>query len=224
MENFALNMLIWNAQDLLKKSLYSTLPYVDEAKIIDTGSTDNTLHILDQIKQEFPFLEYEQIDVQNLGEVWTGSKKDVALTQLLNKLKRETKSKWILKVDDDEIFPDQLMNEIVDLKPKSPYYAISFYHVEGDKIINPYYHRHLRVIRLFQNCFEISWNGSYGKETIAWNGRRVGAQKAPGFYNRFLHLGEFRKGSRYHDCQLHEKGHCGIPIPENYKQYVPHHS
>jgi len=98
MKNIALNMLIWNAEDFLERSLNSTLPYVKEAHIIDSGSDDDTIKILDKMKKKFPFLRYEVEDVQLLGTLWTNSEKDFALTRLLNRLKEMTKAEWILKM------------------------------------------------------------------------------------------------------------------------------
>lgn len=44
-----------------EKWLRSTLPYVEKAVVVDTGSTDGTLEILRRLKREFPYLDiYER--------------------------------------------------------------------------------------------------------------------------------------------------------------------
>jgi glycosyltransferase involved in cell wall biosynthesis len=224
-------MLIWNAEDILERSLRATLPYVKEAHVIDSGSTDKTMEILAKVKKDFSILEYTQENVQHLGELWTGSRKDFALTSLLNKLKKKTKSSWILKADDDEIFPDFLMKEILDLEPTEDYYSIAWHHVMGenaDTTYKRYYLRNAFVLRLFKNIPEITWDGHYGKETIAYNGYRIPVRKCKTFKSLFLHLGEYRKRfdevkNAYHYYQG-KYGNPGsglyMPLPEEYRKYV----
>ena len=231
MIDLALNMIIWDAEDFLERSLRSTLPYVKEAHVTDTGSTDKTMEILAKMKSEFPFLKYIREDVQHLGELWTDSQKDVALTDLLNKLKQRTKADWILKVDDDEIFPDFLMEEIINLEPTENTYAIGWKQVRGENAeltYSSYYVRNLRVIRLFKNIPEISWTGKYARETIAYNRHRIAARKCKQLQGSFLHLGEYRKRftpdkNRY-EYYRGRHGNPGdnlyVPLPEEYRKYV----
>jgi len=223
MQSLAINLLTYEAEYLLPFVLRAVLPYVREASVIDTGSTDRTMGILKEIKESYPFLEYQQIDVQALGVTWVDRAKNIMLTELLNKLKKETKSEWILRPDDDEVFPDMTMQDITDLEPSpdSVAYSTYFYHVEGDHIINPYYHKNFRMIRLFRNIPEITWEGNFGHEVIAYKKHRLNSRKYQGVKHPFLHLGEFRKGIWKHEYRFHEKGHCGIPIPEEYRKYVP---
>jgi glycosyltransferase involved in cell wall biosynthesis len=225
MNNLAINMITWNGEDLIENALRVVLPYVQEAIVIDSGSNDNTTAILDSLKKDFPFLRIYQKNVQHLGKVWTNSPIDKALTKMLNEIKDLTKAEWILRVDDDEIFPENTMKEIVNLEPKELVYAFSFRHFEGDHIIDPRYHKIMLATRLFKNIPEIKWDGMFGRESLAYNGKRYSAKRCKILDNPFLHFGEFRKPERQHDeanqYRYHKPGHCSLPIPEEYKKYVP---
>ena len=196
---------------------------MEEAHVIDTGSTDKTMEILKEIKTSYPFLEYEQFDVQHLGRTWVDDAKNVALTELLNKLRTKTKSEWILKIDDDEVFPDLTMQDILDLEPPPDrlVYSCYFYHLEGDHILNPYYHRGFHPIRLLKNIPEITWEGNFGYEVVAYKGHRLSSRRYQGVRHPCLHVGELRTGIWKHDYRFHAPGHCGIPIPEEYRKYLP---
>ena len=223
MQSLAINLLTYEAEYLLPFVLKAVLPFINEARVIDTGSTDRTMEILKEIKTSYPFLEYDRFDVQHLGRTWIDNEKNTALTELLNKLRIETKSEWILKIDDDEIFPDLTMRDILDLEPPPDrfVYSVYFYHLEGDHILDPYHHRNFQPIRLFRNMPELTWEGNYGHEVIAYNKHRLNSRKYQGVKHPFLHLGELRTGIWKHDYRFHEPGHCGIPIPEEYRKYVP---
>lgn len=225
MNNLAVNMITWNGEDLIENALRVVFPYVQEAIVFDTGSTDKTMSILNSLQSEFPFLKIYREDVQHLGEVWTDSLLDVAVTEALNKLKDITKSEWILRIDDDEIFPENTMKEITALEPTELVYAFSFRHFEGDYIIDPRFHKIMLATRLFKNIPEIRWDGVFGKEALAYKGKRYSAKKCKILNNPFLHFGEFRKPERQHDpanqYRYHQPGHCSLPIPEEYKKYVP---
>jgi glycosyltransferase involved in cell wall biosynthesis len=219
--NVALNMLTFNGEALIERSLRSILPFIREAHVIDTGSSDGTMGILTKLQLEFPYLEAEQFNVQHLGATWVDQKKNEALTGLLNKLKIKTKAHWILKADDDEIFPEETMLEITNTEKTFIAYSIPFLHFEKDCLLDPSKHRDLLVARLFKNNEDMWWKGDYGTEVISRLGHKISSKKCPRLRYPFLHLGEYRTGSWKHDYRFHKKGHCGLPIPDNYKKYLP---
>ena len=231
----AINMIVFNGETLIGAALRSVLPFVDEALVMDTGSNDQTMAILHGLQKEFPQLQVFQEDVQHLGPVWTGSRKDVELTRLLNVLRQRTKSEWIMRIDDDEIYPEDLMNEINDLQPTEDYYALFWYHVPKSnpcKMWNPYFFRHLMVLRIFRNIPEISWGGSYGQETIMVGKMRIPTRKCKSLKHHFLHLGEFRnRYDREKDIhgylkqyqQAKDRFKCDVlkDLPQQYAKYIP---
>lgn len=197
MPNFAVNMLTYNGLSVgfLRDVIGAVYAYTDEIRVYDTGSTDDTVNV---IKREFPKVILCQYDLRSLGEVWTNSKRDKELTNLLNKIKSETESEWILKIDDDEIFPPALLKEIKIMNTGNALiYSARFSHVGAKN-----YKLHI-IKRFFKNIPEISWDGIYGTETLAVNGKRISSKDCPilsisGHY--FYHLGGFRKDNdRKHD-------------------------
>lgn len=169
----SVNILTLNGE-FLDKAVKSVKPYAHEIIIRDTT------------------------DIQHLGRAWTNSPLDVRLTEILNEMKAESTGDWILKIDDDEIFPQVLMEEILMKVNGRPIYSIPFIHVS--ERYSKY--REMPVIkRLFKNIPEVSWVGNYGTETLALNGKRVNSRECPILTNPFLHLGELKRNpeSRKHD-------------------------
>ena len=191
-------MLTYNGLgSFIKQAIEVIEPLVDEIIICDTGSTDGTVEYLKSLMSNYPLIGKVKVfyeDIQYLGETWANSPKDVRLTELLNELKRQTESEWILKIDDDEIFPKELMNEILTMEKKSLIYSVPFLHIGTSLKLHP-------IKRLFKNIPEISWQGIYGQETLTYNGRRLSSAECPSTKNFFLHLGSLRKetNDRKHD-------------------------
>ncbi|OHD14407.1 MAG: hypothetical protein A2Y41_13915 [Spirochaetes bacterium GWB1_36_13] len=167
----SVNILTYKGE-FLDKAIASVRPYADEVIVKDTAA------------------------IQHLGKAWTNSPLDIELTRLLNEMKDESKGGWILKVDDDEIFTTELMEEIMKIvrsDDDTPIYAIPFRHV-GTSSKKRY------IKRLFRNIEDVSWNGNYGWETLAYQGKRISSNKCPKLNNFFYHLGGLRKEyTRKHD-------------------------
>lgn len=179
--SIAVNIITLNGcSSFLQQAINAVDGLVDEIVVCDTGSTDGTYEWL-RTRGVKLFRE----DVQSMGETWTGSAKDIRLTELLNELKNQTESEWILKIDDDEIFPKELIAEIIEMEKTSPIYSIPFLHVGGSL-------RHHLIKRLFHNIPEVSWRGIYGTETLTLNGKRISSNKCPSTKNYFIHLGGLR--------------------------------
>src|SRR3990167_8735177 len=118
MNSLSVNILTYNgASAFIDKAIESVIPYADEILVFDTGSKDNTRELL----KKYPVKVFYE-DVQHLGETWTNSEKDILLTDFLNRLKNESIGDIILKIDDDEIFPKELMEEIINLDLINPIY------------------------------------------------------------------------------------------------------
>lgn len=180
---FAVNMLTLNgATSFIQEAIGAVYDFCDEIRVFDTGSTDRTVNF---VEYKFPKVKISRYPIQHLGETWTGSDKDKVLTSLLNELKAETKEEWILKIDDDEIFPKCLLQELSDLDPKEDnyIYSIPFIHVGGKNNRKHY------IKRFFRNSQHVTWNGIYGTETLAINGSRILSRKCPSTINHFYHLG-----------------------------------
>lgn len=215
----SVNMMTKDGGNLIKKSLLSVLPYCDEYIVYDTGSTDNTLGILKGLKNEFPyFFHYKE----------RGEQTPAGLTKILNEMRKKSTGDWILRVDDDEVFPEETMEEIKHIDGRVIVYSIPFLHYEDGHFINPLCHSRNRpgffVARLFRNIQGIDWVNDWGGEVLSFNGQRISSRAfqvhlCRKLKNPFLHLGELRQGKRKHEYKYHEKGHCSMPLGK-YKKYI----
>lgn len=212
------NMMTLNGSSLIRKSLLSVLPYCEECIVYDTGSTDDTIEILEELKKQFPYLIYEV----------RGRQTPKQLTGILNEMKRRSIGEWILRVDDDEVFPKETMEEIRNINGQVIAYSIPVLHYENNGFINPEAHSQNRpgffVARLFRNIPEINWVNDWGSEVISYNGMRISSRAfqvhlCRKLKNPFLHLGELRTGERKHEYLYHKKGHCKTPLGK-YEQYI----
>lgn len=99
MNSISLVMLVLNEAEFIADSLRSVLPYVNQAIVIDQGSTDGTLDILKQ----FPSVEVIQTHDNFLtkGEKYF---RDAAV-QMCN-------SDWLMIIDADEILSDGWFDEV----------------------------------------------------------------------------------------------------------------
>jgi glycosyltransferase involved in cell wall biosynthesis len=199
MTNLAVNMITYNGLGaFVKEALEAVKPIVDEIVVYDTGSTDGTYEYLKSLKDIKLFYE----DVGKFGERDLGAITPVSnrIIELLNEAKKNTKSEWIIKVDDDEIFTHELLREIKTMKKDYPIYSIPFYHVgTGSK--------QFLIKRLFQNIPQVWFTGAFFKqdsgvgETLTLNGRKLSSKRCPRTKNFFYHLGSFKKNvnERNHD-------------------------
>lgn len=214
-KSLGINIVTHNGigESFLKQAIAAVSPYSDEIIVYDDASTDNTYWIL---KKQFLGVVIEK------GKERLGPKRK---TEMLNKLKLMTKSEWILRIDDDEIFPKETMEEIVNIDGSVPSYSIPFLHYEDGHFIDPKCHKKsaFYVARLFKNIPEISWVRV--GEVIAYNGRPISSRAnqvnlCKKITNPFLHLGELRSGEMNHGYGFHAPGHCAKPLG-NYEQYIP---
>jgi len=227
MASIAANIITKNgANACLDKTIESIKPYVDDIIVCDTGSTDNTEEILKKHN-----LDSFKIDLTKYGQVWKDKKACDALVKCYYEMRLRTNSDWILKVDDDEIFPKELMKEILEeIKcPQDMFYTLTFKHYEKKTglFIDPTKHPGLCMVRIFLNLPCVGWRGRW--KNGKWNGiyicrdsKPIVSGKCPKLKNSFLHLGELRKSimDREHNYKFHRPGHCGLKVSDEYRKYI----
>lgn len=91
-------LIVKNAEKTLLECLQS-LKCFDEIVILENGSTDNTLKILDDFKQEFT-----KICVYKSEFIGFGPLKNLAISY--------AKNDWIFNIDSDEIFDEKCLVEL----------------------------------------------------------------------------------------------------------------
>ena len=127
--------LVRNEERYLWFSVMSVIDYVDKMLIWDTGSTDNTVQIIREIKKRYP----EKVDFKKIGIVDPDKFTDIRQGML-----NMTKSDWFIIVDGDEVWWNDSIKEIVDLINKdgnsldsvvSKYYNIvgDIYHYQEER-------------------------------------------------------------------------------------------
>lgn len=131
-------MLTKNNQRTIRKTLESIKNF-EEIIIVDTGSSDDTLKILEQ---------FSNVKIFHSEFVGFGKLRNIAAER--------AKNDWILSLDSDEMISDQLCKEIMDLKlnPQTVY-SIPFKNFYNDKHIRwcgwyPEYHCRLYNKRVTQ--------------------------------------------------------------------------
>ena len=212
MIKLAVNIITHNGLDsFILEAIRSVRNYCREIIVIDDGSIDDTRFA---VKAEFSEVKVIRFDKSHTDE----------RAMLLNIAKTETKSDWILRIDDDEIIPEETMEEILALDGAVPVYSIPFLHYEDGGFIDPKCHKKnsFYVARLFKNIPEINWKKR--EEVICYNGTPVSSRAnqinlCRMLENPFLHFGQLKK-NRIHEYTFHEKGHCSITL-ENYFEYLP---
>ncbi|MGC3792337.1 glycosyltransferase family 2 protein [Priestia aryabhattai] len=114
-----LSMIIKDEGDrFLREVLKSHLPYIDNAVIIDDGSTDNSVEICREVLKAVPCKI-----VQNKVSKFST---EVELRQQQWEETIKTDPNWILNVDADELFEDKFKQEVEQLLKQEDYDLYSF--------------------------------------------------------------------------------------------------
>lgn len=107
MKNFSIwsHTLVKNEDRYVWYSVMSVIEYMDKMLIWDTGSTDNTIQILEYIQKKYP----KKVEVKKL--------KDISIEefpQVRQRMLEETRSDWVFILDGDEVWWDDSVKQITD--------------------------------------------------------------------------------------------------------------
>lgn len=99
-------MIVQNEQNNIEKCIQSVSKYIDEIRIVDTGSTDDTMRILKALKKasKIPF-EIIEINPKDNPEYWVEieGRKRIKFAKARNLSFKDIKSDWTLWLDGDDI-------------------------------------------------------------------------------------------------------------------------
>ena len=99
--NLTGHMLIKNEERWIWFAINSVLPYLSKLIIFDTGSTDNTLKIIQKINSPKIILKKRTI------------KNRQSISKLRNQMISLTSTKWFVLVDGDEIWPSLQLKKLI---------------------------------------------------------------------------------------------------------------
>ncbi|KKQ95705.1 MAG: Glycosyl transferase family 2 [Candidatus Woesebacteria bacterium GW2011_GWB1_43_14] len=105
MTTITAHTLVKNEARFVWFSVMSVIDYVDEVLLWDTGSTDGTIKILQEIKKRYP----AKVKLRLFGSV-TPEEFTIVRQDMLD----VTESDWFLVVDGDEIWWDESIKKVTD--------------------------------------------------------------------------------------------------------------
>lgn len=121
------NCLVQNEDKFIWFALMSIINYVDKILVWDTGSTDKTVAIIQDIREKFK----DKIDFQEFGKVDAQT-----LTNLRHKQLIVSRCDYILVLDGDEIWPEVSIEKVLDIinseGDKFDGLVVPFYNLVGD--------------------------------------------------------------------------------------------
>lgn len=124
------HIVVKNEDQFIWYAIKSVLPYVDRLLIADTGSTDLTLKIISLIKSNK--IDFSQIPTFTASDIATIRQKQIT----------RTKSDWVWIIDGDEIYPQSLCQEIVDIISSKGNYLEGIVVKRTDLLGDIYHYQH----------------------------------------------------------------------------------
>jgi glycosyltransferase involved in cell wall biosynthesis len=103
--SIVVHALVKNEARWLWYSISSVIDYVDKILLWDTGSTDGTLEIIEELRKKYP----NKIDYREYGEVTPET-----FTKARQEMLEETLSDWFIVVDADEIWWKESIKKVSD--------------------------------------------------------------------------------------------------------------
>lgn len=218
------NTIIYNEENFIWFAVMSVIDYVDKILIYDTGSTDQTVEIIEKIIK----IKKDKIIFREVGKV-DGEK----FTKMRQAMLDESKSDWILILDGDEIWWNDSIKRLVNFINKNGQskdaIVVPFYNLVGDL----YHYQseeagqytllgqkgHLTIKAINKAIFGLHVKGPYGQEGF-FDGddkpvQEGGSDKLFFLNAPFLHMTHLKRSSK--DGHNKFKTELGLKFPDNFK-------
>ncbi len=120
------NTLVQNEERYIWYSVMSVINHVEKILIWDTGSTDKTVEIINEIKRRYP----SKIEFREVGKVDINE-----FTKIRQEMLNETKSNWLMILDGDEVWWEDSIKRVMEtVSSKSDIESIisPYYNIVGD--------------------------------------------------------------------------------------------
>lgn len=172
--------MVKNEERYIGQTLRSVLPFVEKAIIVDTGSTDKTIEIIESLISPFssrfpaPEVNFIKREITKDSRVWDGNHLNQDLTNLRNEMLSMTETDWVWQVDGDEIYPYGSIQALESSVPLLSGPMVGLMHpikwcVSDTEYINPGpFHKTLRVFPA--NGF---WQGEFPNEFLWVDGQPI---------------------------------------------------
>jgi glycosyltransferase involved in cell wall biosynthesis len=221
--------LVKNEERFVWYSINSVLSFVDKLIIWDTGSTDNTIKIIETIKSK-------KIDFKKLNSISAEE-----FPKIRQKMLDQTPAEynWIMILDGDEIWPQASIKKITNFCRQNPQYESVF--VRTNNLVGDIYHRlpdsagkyniaghkgHLSIrfmnrknIKGLKACGEHGVQGYFDQDNVLIQNRDQSKIKFLNiFYHHATHL--LRTSSSQNNQNVPKRSFkykysVGLPIPKN---------
>lgn len=182
--------LVKNEERYLWYAVMAIIDHVDKVLLWDTGSSDHTVEIIQEIKK----IKGEKVDFREVGSV-----DPVKFTEVRQKMLDETKSDWFLIVDGDEIWWEDSIKKVVETIKNdesglemiiSPYYNIigDIYHYQEEAGGGYYidnHSGHINIRAVSRNIPGLHLEKPHGQQGF-YDGERVLIQERPVKNRQFL--------------------------------------
>ena len=159
--------MVKNEDQFVAFAIRSVIEHVDTVLVFDTGSTDSTVDIVEQLAAEFP----EKIVFEQKGPCDKRRH-----TELRNEMVDRTTTEWWMILDGDEVWTDRGMQEATSIMSSESSVACiiaPFYLCVGDIYHASWRGKHMvrgkrahAMPRFYRNTKGIHWSGEYERDQI----------------------------------------------------------
>lgn len=203
--------LIKNEEKFVGYAIKSVIDFVDSVIVFDTGSTDSTVEIVQNLKKEYP----DKIIFEEKGPC-----DKIQHTRLRQEMLDRTKTDWFMILDGDEIWTRRGLEEAVKIMSENlvisciltPYYLCAGdifhcsvrgkYTYDGKKIH--------ALARIFKITKEVKWNlGPYGEADYVKDekGNLIRSGSCVYMKNKFWHASALVRSDKDNDVKLGRHKH-----------------
>ena len=201
--------LVKNEENFIYYAIKSVITFVDHIIVFDTGSTDKTVAIIQNLAKEYP----NKIIFEEKGLC-----DQARHTQLRQEMVDRTKTDWFMILDGDEVWTERVLGEakkMIAANATVECLVAPFYLCVGD-IFHTYY-RKGRIKILGKTDFHyprfvkilpgLHWQGDYNKDTLLDKNNEEFCKVANSRFlsNKYWHVTHLRKSSK-DDCDYSSGG------------------
>lgn len=185
----SVNIICKNEENFIWFSIMSVLEFVDEILICDTGSSDNTIQIINSIKSDKIKFTTECLKIDELVKV-------------KNEMILKSKNEWIMILDADEIWTQEqliiLLEELKKIPKDNNLVKVFRREVMPDFSITEK-SNNLYATRFIRNFTNTSFINEYPREILSADGKR----KIWNLNNEYYHYHNFVRSSK--DTEVHAR-------------------